>query len=429
MELISAKYLLTLTNGDEPLEDGAIAVELGKIEAVGKLQDLRKQFPTALVTNHNNHVLMPGLVNAHCHLDLVSLYEKNKPILKELPESADYIDWLISLINFRKNVTSQELMRGIQKGVQVSFEAGTTCIGDATTFEGTYNIVDEMGIRAVVYNEIYSGKGGLAQELFENALALSEKYFDPCGSSRISSGLSPTATYLLSKNLLNIIAKHAQNSSMPLKIHASESFAEMEFFFDSKGTIGEKLFPAIGWGEELPPSHKKTPISYLSEIGFLAASPAIIGGLHLSENCLKLLARNMCRIIFSPTNSRFFGHGTPPLEKLRKSGIPVGLGTGSPARTCNLSMWDEMREVLRVAEAVVTPKEIMQMATVGSARAMNMENQIGTFAKGKQADYIVVDLPPGYDIDPAYIYGALIKNTNAGNVKKVAVQGDLLKNV
>lgn len=429
MEIISAKYLLTLNNSDEPIEDGAIAIELGKICDVGTRDELKKKYPGCMETDHPGHVLMPGLINAHCHLDLTGYYEANRAIITEQPETADYIDWLIGLIKYRKNTSAVQKIASIRKGASQAIESGTTCIGDSTTFEGEYCILDETGIRAIIYSEIYSGKTESAQELFENALAIAEKYFDPSKDSRITTGLAPTAPYLLSKNLLKIISQHAINTEIPLKIHAAESFAEMEFFFDSKGAIGERLFPAVGWTAELPPSHLKTPVSFLDEIGFLSASPAIIGAIHLSDKCLRLLARNMCRVVYCPTSNNYFNHGVLPVIKLKKNGIPVGLGTGAPHKPQSYSMWDEMREAMKMTPGSPAPKEIMQMATVGSARVLGLENQVGTLTKGMLADYIIVDLPPGHEFDKNYMYGALIRNTHHFNVRKTVVAGEVLKSI
>lgn len=429
MEIISAKYLLTLNNSDEPIENGALAIELGKIKAIGKKEDLRAKFPEALEIKHPNHIIMPGLVNAHAELDLTNMYVASQSMLREQPTNSEYIDWLIEKIEYREKTSTTQLINGIQMGLSQSIECGTTCIGDTTTFEGSYNIMDEMGIRGIIFNEIYGGTNETSQDLFENSLALIEKYFEPSTDERLNVGFAPLSSYLLSKNLLRIIGQHSQNGEVPLKIHAAESFVEMEFFFDSKGPIGEKLFPTLGWDNTLPPEHKKTPLAYLDEIGFLKASPAIIGGLHLSEACLKLLARNMCRIIYCPRDNNYFGHGTLPIEKLKAFGIPIGLGTGTPQMPHSISMWDEMREVLKTTTGTIMPKEIMQMATIGSARAMGLENQIGTLVPGKLADFIVVDLPPGHEIDKTYIYGALIRNTHHFNVKKTVVNGEILKSI
>lgn len=429
MEIVAAKCLLTMNEEDEPIEGGAIAVDMGRILDVGTLDDLKAKYKNAPIIDHPSHVLMPGLVNTHSNLELSNYFESHRAYLKEEPVNGDYTDWLISTMKYRREASSSFMMTAVQKGIQAAIDSGTTCIGESTTFEGTYGIVDEMGIRGIIYNQIYSGKMDVAQDLFENALALVEKYFNPSKDAKISAGFYPTAPYLLSKNLLKILSQHAETDEIPIKIHASESFPEMEFFFDSKGLIGEKLFPSIGWTGELPPVHLKTPIKYLDEIGFLKASPSIIGGIHLSEACYKLLQKSMCSIIYCPTNNTFFGHGVIPLGKIKDHGITVGLGTGAPVRNRAFSMWDEMREAMRLSTETTTPKELLRMATIGGAQVMGLQNQAGTLAAGKFADYIVADLPPGYEIDKSYIYGALIRNTNNFNIRKTVVDGEVLKNI
>ena len=116
MEIISAKYVLTLNNSDEPIEDGAIAVELGKIQDIGTRDELVKKYEGALEIEHPGHVLMPGLINAHTYFDLIHFYEGNRAILSEDPASGDYIDWLIDVIAHRQSVSTTEVISSIQRG-------------------------------------------------------------------------------------------------------------------------------------------------------------------------------------------------------------------------------------------------------------------------------------------------------------------------
>jgi cytosine/adenosine deaminase-related metal-dependent hydrolase len=419
MELITAKFILPMDG--EAIEDGAIVTEIGKIVAVGKKDDLKKTFPSASVEENPNSVLMPGLVNAHTHLDLTGSFN----IGPDISTPPDYIEWLLTNLNHRNKSSVREIIINVQKAIGHLIASGTTCIGDMTCFEGLFNVADEMGIRAVIYPEIYAGAGEGAQDRFESALALVEKYPDRA-SDRIKAGLAPFSSYLLSKNLLSIIAQHAKNYGVPLQIHAAESFTEMEFFYDSKGSIATTLFPAIGWTDELPPPHHKTPIQFLSEIGFLEASPAIVGGLHLGIRDFTMIARNMCRSIYCPRTNHYLGHGTFPFGKLREHGIPIGIGTDTLNGPSGFNLWDEMRFVF---ETAITPipaaREILQMATIGGARVLSLENIIGSLTVGKQADYIIIDLPECPT--NTMIYDVILRSTRQPNVRKVVVAGEILK--
>jgi cytosine/adenosine deaminase-related metal-dependent hydrolase len=418
MELITARYILPM-EGD-PIENGAIVTELGKIIAVGGLQELKEKYPGAKAENNPNCVLLPGLVNAHTHLDLSGAF--NFTVQETVP---DYIDWLLAILNHRSRSPIKETIIQVQNAVGSLISAGNTTVGDMTCFEGMFNILDEMGVRAVLFNEIYAGAGEAAQDRFETAIGLAEKYADS-GSALITPGLGPFAPYLLSRNLLTIIAQHAKDMEVALQIHAAESFTEMEFFYDSKGSIAATLFPALGWHDDIPPPHHKTPVQFLGEIGFLDASPSIVGGLHLGFRDFTTVARNMCRSVYCPRTNHFLGHGMFPFGKLREHGIPIGLGTDTLNGANGVTLWDEMRFISETAiMPAPTAHEILQMATIGGARALSLEHVTGSLAAGKAADYILIDLPECPTAN--MIYDVVIRHTRPANVKKVVVAGEILK--
>lgn len=419
MELITAKFVLPMEG--EAIEEGGVVIEFGRICAVGKSDELKKSYPNAKAEENPNSILMPGLINAHTHLDLTGAFD----FARQGMAAPDYIEWLIATLNHRNRSSIRDIIIQVQNAVRYLLDSGTTCIGDMTCFEGLFNIIDEMGIRAVIFPEIYAGAGEAAQDRFESALALADKYLDS-NNDLIKAGLGPFSPYLLSRNLLSIISQHAKNAGIPVQIHAAESFAEMEFFYDSKGSIATTLFPSIGWSDELPPPHHKTPIQYLNEIGFMDCAPAVVGGLHLSIRDFTAMARNMCRAIYCPRTNHFLGHGTFPFGKLREHGIPIGLGTDTLNGATGFNLWDEMRFVKEtVITPVPTPRELLQMATTGGARALSLENVTGSLVAGKQADYILIDMPECPTI--SLVYDAVLRNTKPANVRKVVVAGEILK--
>ncbi len=424
MEIITANYALPMTNECPLVKNGAIAVELNKIHDFGSLDELTQRYPDAKVINHENSILMPGLVNAHCHLDLVSFYESQftQGDLNFSPR--DFIDHIITSIEFKQETEASKIIPGVQKGIDRLIETGATCVGDMTTFEGTFKLLREAGLRAVVYPEIFSGRSEAAQNLFEVALALVDKYTDAT-HDRIRVGLAPYAPYLLSRNLLKIISKHAKDSGIQLQIHAAESFAEMEFFFDSQGCIATELFPSMGW-QEMPPAQHKTPVQYLSEIEFLDAPVTIIGGLHLSAQDFNILMRYLAKVVYCPSTNKTLKHGVFPFGKLREMGIPVGLGTDQWSTRQGFNLWQEMRSALKEgSNPLPNPKEGLQMATSGSARCLALDHLIGTLEKNKKADYIIVHAPIFSTEDECY--EKLVNQTEPQHIKKTVVGGNILK--
>jgi cytosine/adenosine deaminase-related metal-dependent hydrolase len=425
MEIIAASYALPMTNGCPVVKDGAIAIELGKIHAFGTKAELMGRYPDADVHEFEDDILMPGLINAHCHLDLVSYYEVPQSDTESLSMAeGDFIETLIGEIDYKVETPLEKVIGGMQKGVERLTETGVTCVGDMTHYEGTFKILNEMGMRAVVFPEILAGRGEIAQQRFEVALALVDKYTDAT-DDRIRVGLGPYAPYLLSRHLLKIISQHARDASIPVQIHAAESFAEMEFFFDSQGPIATDLWPAIGW-RDLPPAQRKTPMQYLSDIGFFEAPATVVGGLQLSAQDFPLLARHLSRVVWCPVTNKLMKHGAFPFSKLQEFGIPMGLGTEGWHSRMGFNLWDEMREAMKGStNPAPTARDAVQMATVGGARALLIDPIVGTLQKGKYADYILVQAPV-FDSEEE-CYERLVANTEPHHVHKVVVGGNILK--
>jgi aminodeoxyfutalosine deaminase len=431
MEIITAGYALPMTNGCPVIKEGALAVELGRIHAFGILEELKARFPDAEVKSFPDALLMPGLIDAHSHLDLVAFYNPLgiSPGEAAAEEPAEFIQALVDSIEFKHEAKPEALIEGISRGITRLIETGVTCVGDMTHFEGTFKLLRDAGLRAVVFPEVLAGRGEAAQQKFEIALALLEKYSDVT-HDRVRVGLGPYAPYLLSRNLLKIISQHAKDASIPLVIHAAESFAEMEFFFDSQGPIATEVFPSLGW-QELPPAQRKTPIAYLAEIGFFEAPTTVVGGLHLAAGDFPLLARHLVKAIWCPTANRLLKHGTFPYGKFCEYGIPMGLGTESWMGGLGFNLWDEMREATQQgAVPLPTPREAMQMATIGGARALGLDHLIGTLEEGKKADFIVVHMPQwqpaeGEDI----LFARLVNDTLPQHIRHVAVGGQILKSL
>jgi len=432
MEIITASYALPMTADCPVVKDGAVAVELGRIHAFGKASELKEKFPEASVKSFPEGILMPGLVNAHCHLDLVAFHNPYALPGEEITrdESIDFTQNLLDTIDFKHDTDAERVIEGVQRGINRLIETGVTCVGDMTQFEGTFKLLRETGLRAVVFPEVLAGRGEAAQQKFEVALALIEKYTDAT-HTRVQVGLGAYAPYLLSRNLLRIMSQHARDASIPLKIHAAESFAEMEFFFDSQGPIATEIFPSLGW-QELPPAQRKTPIAYLADIAFFEAPTTIVGGLHLSAKDFPLLARHLTKVVWCPTYNRVMKHGIFPYSKLKEHGIPIGLGTECWIGRLGFNMWEEMRTACLAESAAQppTPREVLRMATLGGARSLGIDHVTGTLEKGKKADFIVVQSPGWKEADgDDALYAGLVEKTEPHHVHHSVVGDNTLKSL
>lgn len=424
MEIISAKYLLTMES--DPLFDGAIAIENKEIIDVGLEKDLLQRYPHALHEDYPRHVLMPGLINVHTHLDMTHHKDFPGDPVRTLVGPVNYVDWLLACIDYKRQKNSEQFREALEEGLELCVEAGTTCVADMGSYEGIFRSLAQVGIRGVVFPEVLSYDSRVAKDLYETALGLVEKYAE-IDSDLLNVGVGPYSPYTLSRNILKIMAQYCKSAHLPLMIHVSESFSEMEFFYNSSGEIATRLFPNIGWGDDLPLAHQKTPIGYLHEIGFLSAKPILVGCVQATQKDLELIATSGAKVVWCPRSQEYLKLGRAPVVQMVKKGIPVVLGTDGLSSTNSLSLWDELRAAYELTSKDLLAKDLFAMVTKNAALVLGLEGEIGTLARGKKADYLLVDissLP-----DETDFYKALLCYVRDYHVHKVVANGETLKRV
>lgn len=423
MKLVSADWLLPLNHVDI-IPNGALVTDGDTLIAVGPKVKLQQEFPNLEEEHFSESVILPGLIVAHCHLDRAGFFER---FMIETDSTYSPTHWLLEGLRYLSRTPAATVAERMEREIDHFLENGVTCIGVMAHYEGTFPLMKSKPIRGVVFQEILSGPDKRAQQRFEVALALIDKYLE-AKPSHLKIGLGPYAAYLLSRNLLNIISRHAKDNNLPLQMHVAENFAEMEFFFESKGEIATKLFPAIGW-EDLPPPHRKTPVQHLEDIGFFNTPLSLVGGYHLSAADFPRLARSLARVVYCPSANRRFKFGQFPLKQLQEQGIPIALGTETFYQTDGFSIWDEMRLALQEgSQPLPTPVELLKMVTQQGATALHFEETTGTLEPGKKADFIVIRKPTiSGVINMETLSRELILQTTPSSIRQVVIGGEGLR--
>jgi aminodeoxyfutalosine deaminase len=381
MQIYTASYVLPIAS--PPIPGGAIAVENGVITAVGPAAALRKS-SGAKVTDLPGCVIVPGLVNAHTHLELTHFPAwKVRKDLDYLPKT--YVEWIRQVMKIRRALAPGELELSVREGLRLCIESGTTAVGEILsdfTLAPLYAaspISGRLFLEAIGQDPVSSD--ALLERLEASLLALSDSGLLP--------GISPHTPHTVSQHLFQGIEELSRRLCVPKAIHLSESLEEVAFMFDSSGPIAEEIFPMVRWEAYLPGPRHATSASYLDGLGVLDASTLAVHAVHVTPADVALLKQRGVTVVLCPRSNDALNVGRAPHHLLKNAGIPLALGTDSLASNDSLSLWDEMRYLQGSAPDTFSAEELLAMATLGGARALGIEAQAGSLQAGKRADFLV----------------------------------------
>jgi len=405
MHIYAASYLLPI-NGS-PVEGGAVIVEKGLIKAVGPLAALRKKF-SAPVHEFPGAVLMPGLVNAHTHLELTNFPAwLHKSCLGSTVNS--YVEWIMQVIKVKRQLGYEELSASLLAGFRLSIQCGTTMVGDILSTRQLIPLYEKSQIAGRVYFEFLGHDWSRYKQQLDSIdhdINLLKGQFLP--------GLSPHAPFTVSAELLQALLSAARTRKIPLALHLAESAEERSFYQDTTGGIAEILYPFVAWGEYLPGPMATTSTRWLDRLAALAPDFLAVHGVHLSSADIGLLRDRGAAVVLVPRSNHNLDVGKAPVKALLQAGIPLSLGTDSLASSDSLSLWDEMRFLLDTFPQAFSPSDALRMATIGSARAIQREHEAGTLEPGKRADFIVMNT--GHNLAAGKICEQLLEDAKVHGV-------------
>ena len=394
--ILTAPIVLGMQPIGAPLQNGAIVVKHGAIAAAGPLHVIIRSYPSHRVHALDNAVLMPGLVNTHTHLELPPLLEKVR--------ASSFPGWILNLIAVKKGLSFHHYARAASANIRELITTGTTTVGEICTHDASPALLKQAGLRATVYKEIISmAPGGKGHARSAHGPRRSTQPRSPS----ILRGFSPHSPYTVSEAVLREITASAPRKDAILAMHIAESRDEVKLLQRKRSGL-ERLYHYAHWDPAWAPKGM-SPFEYLQRIGFLSSRVLAVHAVQVTDADIALLKRSGASVAHCPRSNRMLGVGKMPLKKLLDAGIPVGLGTDSLASSPNLNLWDEMRFALRVHQrSGIKPEDIFRLATIGGARALGRDREIGSLAPGKKADIIALPLPRRSTGD---LYSDLLRET------------------
>ena len=347
-----------------PIEAGAVVVEDGRIAAVGTTEDLGEG------TRYDDAVIVPGFVNAHSHLEY-AMYAGFGDGL------GDFAEWITLHIQRKARIGWDEYVDVAKFGAAQCLASGVTTVGDCSYSGATAVACAELGLRATVYLEVFGSDPPSALEHFA---AIRDRAGDAF-SERVRPGVSPHAPYSVSIELYEACAE----LGLPIATHISESRSEVQYLLSGTGAWG-------GYKDLLVPAPGKTGTHLLAEHDLLGPNVVAAHCVVLDEDEIGLLASTRTGVAHCPRSNGALGCGVAPLLELRAAGARVGVGTDSPASAPSFDFFEELRSVVLSARAraarpdVLSASETLELGTLGSARALGLDGEIGSLTPGKRAD-------------------------------------------
>jgi cytosine/adenosine deaminase-related metal-dependent hydrolase len=360
----------------KPIVDGAVVIRYGKIIDVGRREQLVRKYQGHRVVQMDKAVLMPGLVNVHAHLEL-------PPLLGRI-QAHDYPEWVLCLLREKKRLSPRDYSAAVRKNSALIIESGTTTIADICTHGASPAVLIRSGLRSIIYHEIISmGRSPLFPVIPSTC----------CPKSHLLSyGLSPHSPHTVSEAVLRNIRTIAKRTGKRVCMHVAETEEETRLLRRRKNGL-ERMYAAAGWDIAWAPKDRSS-FSYLKRIGMLSPTFLAVHAVQANDKDIAIIKRTGACIAHCPRSNHALRVGTMPLAKFLRAGIPVGLGTDSLASVATLNLWDEMRFASRIHDdSRITPRDILNMATLGGAQALGIDREIGSLEPGKRADCIAVPLP------------------------------------
>lgn len=354
------------------IEDGTVVVDGARIVYVGP----RASAPPGLDVELGDVVLAPGFVNTHTHLDLTALRGR----FDGLP----FFEWIRALTAARAALFADELLESSRAGIREGLLAGITTYADTAPNDAPFEAMRAMGVRGIAYREVFGPDPAQRERSMEGLRAAIERTRSR-ESPLVRVGVSPHAAYSVSDELFTAVAQFAKRDGLPLATHVAESIEESSFVATGGGAFASFL---RGRGIVVLP-RARTPVELLDCNGVLDTNALLIHCVRCDARDIETIAKRGCGVATCPMSNRYFGHGAAPVAAMRAAGVRVGAGSDSMASNERMDILHEARVALGGRG---NERAAWELATLGGARALRLDDEIGSLEVGKQADLAAFSL-------------------------------------
>lgn len=366
-----------------PIEDAVVCVSGERVSWVGRHADVPATMLHDEEKDLGDVIMLPGLVNAHCHLDYTGMAGQIMP-------QKSFTDWIKSMVSLKGTWSLDEFATSWQSGAEMLLRSGTTTVAD---IEAVPELIpaawERTPLRVHSFRELINVRSRVpASELVERAV--NDWLGLPDTQKRV--GLSPHAPYTTTTELLELAAQAAHRRKWRLTTHVAESEQEFEMYMYRHGAMYDWLKSQ----RDVSDCGQGSPVQHLERCGYLDENLLAVHVNYLWRHDAGVLGRNKVSVAHCPRSHDYFQHLRFPREELESAGVNICLGTDSLAttrkernQTLELNLFSEMQAFAAKSPDVAAEK-ILRMATVNGAQALGMKGLIGEISEGSLADLIAI---------------------------------------
>jgi 5-methylthioadenosine/S-adenosylhomocysteine deaminase len=401
--LVRNGTVVTMDRGMNIVENGSVAVRDGRILSVGPGRRLLSDFEPLEVVDAHGGIVMPGLVNTHTHsaMALFRGYADDYP----LREWLERYMWPLE----RKFISPRFIRAGARLAICEMLRSGTTTFNDMYIFQDELaGVASEAGIRAVAGELIFEFPTACIPSPGEGMKHVGNMAGKWKGHPLVTVAAAPHSPYTCSAEVFSNFRELTNRHGLQMHVHLSETAEEVR---------------------ESRKRHGVTPVRYMHDIGALEGRTVAAHCVHLTSDDIRILAKSGTGVSHNPESNMKLASGVAPVPDMLSAGVRVGLGTDGAASNNNLDLFGEISSASRLHKVfskdptAVGAKAALEMATLGGARALGMEQEIGSLEKGKRADIIILDCAQPHATPLYNHYSHLAYSMSGHDVRTVIVEG------
>ncbi|MGE3955309.1 MAG: amidohydrolase family protein [Vicinamibacterales bacterium] len=376
-----------------PMRDAWVAVEKGRIVAVGRQADA-----SVPEVDLGAVALLPGLVNAHTHLELSYLRG-------QVPPAPGFVTWIRGVVGARRqrpDARAPEILDGIRSGIAEALAAGTALVGDISNTLVPFELLASSALGGVVFYELLRFNAPDPGQVVADAC----RQIDALSSvPHVRPSLAAHAPYSVAPLVFRAIREAMDvRPFAPYSVHLSESREETEFIATATGEWRRFLEEVGSWDPAFEPPGA-SPVTYLDDAGFLGGRTLAVHGVQMTQADLARIAACGATLVTCPRSNAHTGAGVPPVADFYAAGVRVAVGTDSLASTPDLNLFAELAAMRALAPGVPAGR-LIESATINGAHALGFEADFGTLEAGKRARVLAVDVPAGLtDVEEYLVSG------------------------